>query len=268
MLPTADQLQALASALPPERAALVFLFDHDSLLTWVIARGHIQFLDRPVLRSDVERRVAALAVQIGRSVKQEIWMETLAGLHDLLLRDLPGIADARDLLIVADGPLTRVPFGSLVERKSGKFMFERTSIRFAPSLAFGLRHAPAPPSDVSVLSIGAPQLIDAARSGLPPLPRAQEEAVLVAGLYPRARTLIGSSATKARVPRRAVARGRDSLRRPRRRQQRQRPAPPPCRVDCRSVHRAFRRRSHGTPAWQPGGARGLRNGDGFSHRLH
>ena len=132
-MPTVDQLQALTAALPPERAAVVFLFDVDSLLTWVITRGTVQFLDRPMPRGEVERRVAALSVQIGRSVKQEIWMETLAGLHDLLLRDLPGIADARDLLVVADGPLTRVPFGSLVERRSGKFVFERTSIRFAPS---------------------------------------------------------------------------------------------------------------------------------------
>jgi CHAT domain-containing protein len=199
VLPTVDQLEALAAALPPERAAVVFLFDIDSLLTWVIGGGTIRFVDRPMSRREIESRVAALSVQIARSVNEEIWVETLADLHDLLLRDLPGIANARDLLIVADGPLSRVPFGSLVDRRSGTFLFERTAIRLAPSLSFGLRSAAAPSNDVSVLSIGAPQLVDDARSGLPPLPRAQEEAVLVAALYPRARTLIGSSATKARV---------------------------------------------------------------------
>ena len=198
-LPTTEQMQDLAAALPAGRAAIVFLFDDDSLLTWVVSRGTITFVDRPITRRDVERRVAALGVQVARSVEQEIWVETLTELHDLLMRDLPGLDDARDLLIVADGPLSRLPFGSLVDRRSGQFLFERISIRFAPSLTFGLHDAPPPGSDATVLAIGAPELRDAARTGLPPLPRARDEALRVAALYPHSRTLLGASATKARV---------------------------------------------------------------------
>jgi CHAT domain-containing protein len=179
--------------------AVAFLFNNDSLLTWVVSGGSITCMARPVARSEIERRVASLSVQVARSVNPEIWKETLAGLHDLLISGLPGISAARDLLVVADGPLVRVPFGSLVDRQSGKFLFERMSVRLSPSLRFVLRDAPAPNPNATVLSIGAPELTDEARSGLPPLPRAREEAMLVAGLYPRSRTLIGPTATKARV---------------------------------------------------------------------
>jgi CHAT domain-containing protein len=179
--------------------AIAFLFHDDSLLTWVLSGGSTTFEARPVSSRDIERRVAALSVQVARAVNPEIWRETLAGLHDLLFRGLPGVAAARDLLVVVDGPLNRVPFGALVDRESGQFLFERASVRLAPSLWFGLREAPRPVQAATVLSIGAPELTDAAPHSLPPLPRAREEAELVATLYQRSQTLIGPSATKARV---------------------------------------------------------------------
>jgi hypothetical protein len=249
-LPNAEQLQALAAALPANRAAVVFLFENDSLLTWVVARGTIAFSDRAIARTDVERRAAALSVQIARAVNPAIWKETLTGLHDLLLRDLPGVTDVHDLLIVADGPLTRVPFGSLVERRSGQFLFERMSVRMAPSLLFGLREAPAPGGDTTVLSIGAPELTDAARLGLAPLPRARRGHSGGRDLSPIACVdrRVGDEGTRARPPRR---RGRHPLRRPCREQQRRCAAPAPRRRDCRPVQRPLGGRSDRPPPRQP-----------------
>jgi CHAT domain-containing protein len=198
--PTPAGLQEVADGLPAGRAAVAFVFTDHSLLSWTLTPGAIAFAERPLRPRDIEQRVAALSVQVARSPgRQELWTATLEDLFDLLLRDLPAIAGAADLLIVPDGPLARVPFSSLVDRRSGKFVFDGAAVRLAPSLLYGLRQAPPPAADATVLSIGAPELKNADKSGLPGLPRAREEALLVAGMYPHARTLVGAAATKARV---------------------------------------------------------------------
>jgi CHAT domain-containing protein len=197
---TPAALQELADRLPAGRAAIVLVFTDRSLLSWTMTTGSITFADRPITPRDVEQRVATLAVQVARSPgRQELWTATLEDLFDLLLRDLPGVAEATDLLIVPDGPLGRVPFSSLIDRRSGKFVFDGAAVRLAPSLLYGVREAPSPSAGATVLSIGAPELKNAGKSGLPRLPRAREEALLVAAMYPHARTLVGPSATKERV---------------------------------------------------------------------
>jgi CHAT domain-containing protein len=189
-----------AARLEPTTAAVVFLFGSKGLLSWTLANGGIHFRQLPIERRDVERQVAALTVQLARSpLREDLWKTHLAELFDVLLKDLPGVRSASEVVIVPDGPLRRVPFGSLVDRSSGVFLFERTSVRVVPSLMFGLSAPPVRPVEASLLSIGEPEVTGGANSGFPRLPNARAEAKQVATLYRKATMLIGRDATKGAV---------------------------------------------------------------------
>jgi CHAT domain-containing protein len=200
-LKTRDAFE-LALKVPPDTVAYYFLFGDDSLLTWVIRPGDVQFVHRPISDRLVQRLAARLEIEVARSPTADVWMKTLADLYDLLLRDLPSIDGAAQIVILPEGPLYRVPFGALRDTTRSQFLFERAVVRIAPNLAFATAAnatAKTAQSSARLLSIGEPELRDGAARGLLPLDRARREAHTVAGLYESAVVLLGDKATKADV---------------------------------------------------------------------
>ena len=202
---TAESVDQMAAALQPGTTAVVFLFGSKGLLSWTLSDGRVHFEQLPVTREEIERRVAALSVQLARTpLREDAWRGILAELYDSLLGQAPGIREASAIVIVPDGPLRRVPFGSLVDRRAGMFLFEKASVRVVPSLVYGLTRPPARSADASLLAIGEPEVVDGAAAGFDALPNARAEAIQVATLYRKSSTLIGRHATKdallARLP--------------------------------------------------------------------
>jgi CHAT domain-containing protein len=194
---TAASLEEAAAALDTRTIGVVYLFGTRGLHAWTLANGGVHSRRLAIERADVERRVAALSVQLARTpLREDAWKGVLGDLHDQLLADVPGLGAAAEILIVPDGPLRRVPFGSLVDRRTGAFLFERASVRVVPSLMFGLSKPPVRPEVASILSIGEPEIVDGQAAGFEPLPHARAEAIQVATLYKRASMLVGKHATK------------------------------------------------------------------------
>jgi CHAT domain-containing protein/tetratricopeptide (TPR) repeat protein len=194
---TARTLEDAAARLDPGIVGVVFLFGSKGLMAWTLSGGGIHFRQLPIARDEVDRLVAALAVQLARSpLREDTWKALLAELYAELLAGMPGIDSAAQIVIVPDGPLRRVPFGSLVEHRSGAFLFDRASVRIVPSLMFGLRPGPPRPAQASLLAIGEPDVVGGAAAGFSRLPNARAEATDIARLYKRSTTLIGAAATK------------------------------------------------------------------------
>jgi CHAT domain-containing protein len=200
-LKTRDALDR-AIQLPPDTVAYDFVLRDDSLLTWVIRAGDVQFVERPIGTRRIQRLAALLEVQIARAAAAQTWKTTLSDLYDLLLRDLPAINAATNIVIVADGPLVRIPFGALRDSSRNQFLFERAAVRIAPNLAFATG-SPAVSSVIGsasrLLSIGEPAIRGGDAGGLQRLKHAREEAVAVARFYQVASVLVGDRATKAAV---------------------------------------------------------------------
>lgn len=189
----------------PEQSLVYYLFsDEGRLLAWVASPGNISFVTLPATTSDISRLVNLLAVQVTRApARQDEWRATLTKLHELLIGGLPSLG--RDLIIVPDGILNRVPFGSLVDPRSRQFLFEGRTVRLAPNLALALteprtegdnRSSPASPS---ALVIGEPALGGGGARAFDRLPAAKSEAKVVAHLYESSTLLVGADATRERV---------------------------------------------------------------------
>ena len=126
-------------------------------------------------------------------------------LYETLLAPVEGVAAGKDLVVVADGPLSTIPFEALLTRDVGSasgwadagslpYLIRDRAVRYAYSatmLLTGLRRETAPPEKdyvafAPVFSAGRPESEGGARSpGGPrsPLPASRDEVTHIRGLF-------------------------------------------------------------------------------------
>jgi len=151
-------------------------------------------------RGAIQRRDHAEAIEQSRR------------LHALLLQPLSGeLRRVRHLVLVPDGPLHDLPFASLQDSGTGRFLIEQVSIVVTPSLALYARdprRPRLPAGDLQALVIGNPDRTRATQDRLPNLLAAEQEARTVATLYTPAALAVREAATAAyfieRMPRAPV----------------------------------------------------------------
>jgi CHAT domain-containing protein len=199
-----QELLIAAAARQAQGATTVsFLLSADKLLAWIIKANATEFVQRHIDGLELRRLINVLSVQLDRTPEREdLWRPTLSRLHTLLLAHLPHVAESTALTIVADGVLSRVPFGSLYDSRTGNFVFERASVRMSPNLAFALRqdvNASIASSPQTAAAIGDPELRGPASQPFRRLPHARSEAIAIAKLYKNSSVVTGHDATKSRV---------------------------------------------------------------------
>jgi CHAT domain-containing protein len=115
-------------------------------------------------------------------------------LYDRLIRPLAGELQGASLTIVPHGALHYLPFAAL--RDGDAYLVDRFSLRVMPSAsALIYVKAEKPRKAGGVLAFGNPDLGDPKYD----LPRAQEEATLVAQTFPESKALVRAEATKDAV---------------------------------------------------------------------
>jgi CHAT domain-containing protein len=191
--------------LRPGQAILCYLFARDAnLLAWVVQPGQqVAFVRLPVSGAEIQSVTNALTVRITRAPEREDdWRAALAELYDRLLHGLPSLDAVQELIVIPDGVLNRVPFGSLYDARTGQYVFQHRAVSLASSLVFALgssAHASVSPASPSALVIGEPALSGSVSRDFARLPRARLEATAVAALYAKATLLVGDHATKGAV---------------------------------------------------------------------
>lgn len=198
-----DALEQRLRGVRPDQSLVYYLFSGEHrLLAWVISSGEVSFVTLEVGSSEVARLVNLLTVQVSRApARERAWRATLANLHEVLIGSLP--IRGRELIVIPDGVLNRVPFGSLIDR-TNRFLFEEHTVRLAPNIAFasgrqGPREPIASSSALRSLVVGEPTLTGGGARAFDRLPGAKSEARAVARLYDSATLLVGSDATRGRV---------------------------------------------------------------------
>jgi CHAT domain-containing protein len=120
-------------------------------------------------------------------------------LFDELIRPLlPGLSASPVLIVVADGALQTVPFASLFDANTGRYLVQDYILGLAPSGTVFVRASAAASVGgqwKKAVVLGNPRSPDLDAEGLTELPSAEAEAADVAGLYPTARLLTRERAT-------------------------------------------------------------------------
>ncbi len=192
--------EEMQRALPEGVALLHYALLPDRLAAWVSSREGARFFRLSVAPDELERRVVGYesAVEVGAPLSA--LREQGAALFDALVRPLlPALAGHESLVLMPDAALQALPFASLWNRETGRYLVE--DYRLGQSLSGSVFvHATdtaarsKPDRTLRLLAVGNPRL--APGSGLPRLPGSELEARDVARLYGDFELLLEAEATK------------------------------------------------------------------------
>jgi CHAT domain-containing protein/tetratricopeptide (TPR) repeat protein len=191
-------IREIQGRLPSDVTIVVYSVLRERLLTWVIARNHVFFDDRPVLDTEIASRVEALqtVLDLGASTPQVV--QAAGALQALLIQPwIAKVAPRTRLVFVPDGPLHRVPF-ALLPTTNGRWLGADHAIALSPSASLYVRdskEAPRTSPPARPLLIGDWLPPGDAGSGLAALPDSGNEVREIARLYPAADVLVQRDAT-------------------------------------------------------------------------
>lgn len=170
----------------------------DGVWVWRIDRNGLSLAPIRMAPSELARLISALTTDLEAGAWDPTTRTAASKLYGSLLAPV-NLTGSR-LVIVPDGDLHSLPFASLMNPTSGRFLVEEREITIAPSIDAFLRSRarrearPAKPRDV--LSVGDPLTDPVLFPGVRSLPGARREASEVAALYPRQDILLGEAATR------------------------------------------------------------------------
>jgi CHAT domain-containing protein/tetratricopeptide (TPR) repeat protein len=202
--------QELATVFGEGDLLLAFAVDDEETLLFTLGGGAEPALrahSLPVGAAELERRVSVLRALIARgrhgAAVEPALVVQARQLFDLLLAPATEeLEAARQLLIVADGPLLPLPFGALVRSVDPlEYLATWKPLALAQSAAVfaELRRRRGPRADrAAVVAFGDPDQDEA--HGLARLPHSRREVERIAALFgARATVFLGAAATESRV---------------------------------------------------------------------
>ncbi len=195
-------LSALQQELPEGSALVYYVSRPTRLLSWVVTRRDVHFVEQTLVAEDLQKRVAAYQASMEGRAAVSIVREQAAGLFDLLVRPLASSLRGQEVLVLLpDALLQPVSFAGLWNRESGRYLAEDYLVASAPSGTVFVRASEAAArgafgSAPQLLAVGNPKLDRDRSKSLPTLPGAEAEATEIAALYQGSKLLTGRAATK------------------------------------------------------------------------
>jgi CHAT domain-containing protein len=195
------QLGDIQSFIPPSATVLYYATLSDRVLIWRVTAASVTLVETRIARADLVRLVTRYRAALfgGRDA------DTIgAALYNALIRPVGASARDATLLFMPDGDLQRLPFATLRDPATHRFLIEDHGILVASSASLfvaGLErlraHSGRPIG--SALLVGNPALTQAGTSNvLKPLPGAESEVQQAAAFYTNHLVLTGPAATKQR----------------------------------------------------------------------
>jgi len=197
---TAGSLTRIRELLPADALFVEYALLPDTLAMWIASSRGSRAYAVAVRRDSVAQLVDRFTREMGNPDVDTT--SARARLFDLLAAPFASeLAGGKEIVVVPDRELARVPFSALWNRTTGRYVLQDYRVRTLPSAAFlvAATRAASPDSRSSALVIGNPTLDAATAAELPPLPGASREAEQVARLYGRSQLLTGAEASRDRV---------------------------------------------------------------------
>jgi CHAT domain-containing protein len=194
-------LDEIRRVLPQDLALLEFAVTSKETSIFVITKSEVAIRPSTATAATLQALVTDYLNLVGDMAPINEVTEKARYLYDLLIGPVePILRDKFQVAIVPDESLHFLPFAALVDR-AGTYLVQTHSLTYAPSASVlveclneaRLKKASGPER---VVAVGNPAYDTRVFPQLRPLPDAEVEAAQVAGLYPGARLLIGTEATK------------------------------------------------------------------------
>jgi CHAT domain-containing protein len=192
--PMTDELHS-ASPLPGE-VAVEYARIADTLLIWTVSQGRVE-VSRTVLDTvRLARTLEWLERELQGGASAAAVRPALSLLHEWLVRPVEArLRPGTRLVVIVDGEIAAVPFAALFNARRERYVVQDHPLRFAVSLREAQRRPVAPPAP-GVLLVADPAYDRRAHPLLEPLKLARQEVTTIAGGYPGATLLEGTSATR------------------------------------------------------------------------
>jgi CHAT domain-containing protein len=184
------------------RSAVAYTVLDDETLVWAATSRGVR-LHRVAVRADSLRmRVDEYERLLHGGPNDAAGAQRSRDLYDMLLRGVAEeLGDTRELVIVPDDALGRLPFATLRDER-GRYVIDRFAVGYVASMAAAERNEQAryqTPTGRNVVLIGNPAFSSQSFPGLEPLRGADREVEHILELYPSARVIRGGGATRSAV---------------------------------------------------------------------
>jgi CHAT domain-containing protein len=180
------------AALRDDEALLSYFIGPERVHLFIATRESVRHTPLAVTSDDLARRARLARDLLARPETGRAAGAVLRHLHELLLGpvDSPGGRWPGRVILVAPGDLAHLPFGALLDPRTGRYLVEETELVTAPSAAAlaWLRQRPERQRSAERLAAFAPDPDD--------LPWSAIETRQVVALVPRAVAYVGGQATE------------------------------------------------------------------------
>lgn len=198
---TALQISEIQSRVPEGLQILQYAVLEEELAVWLISESKFEVFRLPINRKDLEQKVMEFLDRIeARSPEaQPLGRE----IFEILVKPALGeIADTKQLCVVPDGILYRLPFAALWSRETDSYLIEEITLSYAPSSSSAIllsEKAAALGGEDRLFVVGDPEFARADYPLISPLYSARKEAEEIAALYSNSIKLLGRDATRSAV---------------------------------------------------------------------
>ncbi|MDQ3710768.1 MAG: CHAT domain-containing protein [Acidobacteriota bacterium] len=198
-------IEELQKRLPEQVQVVQYAVLSDKILIWVITRTQFSLVEKKITSTEISEQIEDYLKIIAESkLEQNASIEALQLYETLITPVLPLLDSNKEICIVPDKSLYRLPFAALVSPVNKHFLIEDFTVFSAPSATMLVLSSEAAAqklveSEEKILSIGNPHFDKQEFPDLPDLPDAEKEAVKIAAYYQTAKTLTGNIADKQAV---------------------------------------------------------------------
>jgi CHAT domain-containing protein len=203
-------LSEIQSRLPERTQLLQYAALEDKLIIWLVTPRRFEQRIVKVPLSKLSWLATDYLAQISRPTggDNQRWRQVAEELYDVLLQPVaPLIEPNKQICIVPDKILNRLPYGAVISRATGRYLIEDYLLAYAPSASLFVLCAEeagrkAGQSPEHLLSVGNPSFDRRAFPDLEEdLPAAARESEEIVKFYPSYHLLVGPDAKKKVVMR-------------------------------------------------------------------
>lgn len=166
-------------------AVLEIVTPPDAVVTFAVTEKDFRVARREVSRATLAPLVEASLSESGTDAAAALYTDLVRPVDDIL-------ANAREVIVVPDPHLQRVPFAALFDATTRTRLIERAGVAIATSAASLQRNGAHPRSSVATIALPS-----GGGTGMAALPQAERELAEIAAFYPRATTIAPAEATLA-----------------------------------------------------------------------
>jgi CHAT domain-containing protein len=200
-------LSEIQSRMPERTQLLQYAALEDKLIIWMVTPRRFEQITVKVPLSKLTGLATDYLAQVSGPAggDNQRWRQKAEELYDILLQPVaPLIEPNKQICIVPDKILNRLPYGALISRATGRHLIEDYLLTYAPSASLFVLCAEdanrkSGQSPEHLLSVGNPSFDRRAFPELEDLPAAAIESEEIAKFYPSHHLLVGSDAKKKAV---------------------------------------------------------------------